>query len=177
MDANSGCCHLSKGEISSLFTLYPWWICWKYPMHWPINHTRRKTPCIRTLLLGLWVQMNRHFSSRFSIDSLHEPKLHSLHSETQWFERNAFVDSGADIPNVNPEVHIQHLAENFDHSVRAVVTLNTFHVMEMIITVPLGGKLPIQVPCKIVRLQDIKVVSRVNVKYLNWMHVVLHLRN
>ena len=49
--------------------------------------------------------------------------------------------------------------------------------MEMITTVPLEGKVPIQVPSKIVRLQDIEVVSRVNVKYLNWMHMVLHLSN
>ena len=115
--------------------------------------------------------MNHHFSSRFSIDSLHEPELHSLYSETQWFERNAFVVSGIDILNVNPEVHIQHVAENFD-SVRGVVTLNTFHVTEMITTVPRGEKVLIQVPSKIVRLQDIEVVSRVNAKYLNWMHMV-----
>ena len=83
--------------------------------------------------------MNRHFSSRFSIDSLHEPKLHNLYSETQWFEWNAFVVSGTDILNVNPEVHIQHVVENFDHSVWTVVTLNTFHVMEMVTTVPFGG--------------------------------------
>ena len=83
--------------------------------------------------------MNHQFSSGFSIDSLHEPKLHSLYSETQKFERNAFVVSGTDILNVNPEVHIQHMTENFDHSVWAVVTLNTFHVMEMVTTVPFGG--------------------------------------
>ena len=175
MDTNSGCCHLSKDETPSLFTLYPCWVCWKYPMYWPINHPRRKTPCVRTLLLGLWVQMNHHFSSRFSIDSLHEPKLHSWHSETQWFERNVVVVSDTGILNVNPEVHIQHVAENFDHSVSALITLNTFHVMEMIITVPEGGK--VSMPCKIVRLQDIKVVSRVDVNYLNWMHMVLHLGN
>ena len=75
--------------------------------------------------------------------------------------------SGTDILNINPEVHIQHAAENFDHSVKAVVTLNTFHVMEMITTVPLGGKVLIQVPCKVVCLQVNEVVSRVNVKYLN----------
>ena len=101
--------------------------------------------------------MNRHFSSEFSNDSLHEPKLHSLYSETQWFERNAFVVSGTDILNVNLEVHIQHVAENFDHSVRAVVNLNTFHVMEMITTVPLGEKVSIQgqaksCVCKILKL-------------------------
>ena len=77
------------------------------------------------------------FQLPFSIDSLNEPKFHSLYSETQWFERNAFVVSGTDILNVNPEVHIQHVAENSDHSVRAVVTLNTFHVMVMITTEPL----------------------------------------
>ena len=108
--------------------------------------------------------MKRHFSSKFSNDSLHEAKLHSFYSETQWFERNAFVVSGTDVLNVNPEVHIQHAAENLDHSVRTVVNLNTFHVMEMITTMPLGGKVSIQVPSKIVHLQDIEVVSRVNVK-------------
>ena len=81
-------------------------------MYWPIKHARRRTLCVRTLLLGLWVQMNRHFSSQFSINSLHEPKLHSVYSETQWLERNAFVVSGTDILNVNPEVHVQHVAEN-----------------------------------------------------------------
>ena len=55
-------------------------------------------------------------------------------------ERNAFVVSGTDILNFNPEVHMQHVAENVGHSVWAVVTLNTFHVMEMITTVPFGGK-------------------------------------
>ena len=176
MDTNFGDYHLSKDE-PPLFTLYPCWVCLKYPMYWPINHPRRKTLCRRALLLGLLVQMNHHFSSRFSIDSHHEPKLHSWHSETQWFERNAFVVSSTGILNVNPEVHIQHVAENFDHSVRPVVTSNTFHVMEMIISVPLGGKVSIQVPCKIVRLQDIEAVSRVDVKYLNWTHKILHLGN
>ena len=47
---------------------------------------------------------------------------------------------------------------------RAMVTSNTFHGIEMITTVPLGGKVSIQVTSKIVRLQDIEVVSRVNVK-------------
>ena len=40
----------------------------------------------------------------------------------KWFERNAFVVSSTDILNVNPDVHIQDVAENFDHSIRAVVT-------------------------------------------------------
>ena len=49
--------------------------------------------------------------------------------------------------------------------------------MELITTVPPGGKILIQVPRKIVSLQDIETVGRVNVKYLNGMHMVLHLRN
>ena len=47
--------------------------------------------------------------------------------------------------------------------------------MKMITTVPPGGKILTQVPRKIMSLQDIEAVSRVNVKYLNGMHMVLHL--
>ena len=49
--------------------------------------------------------------------------------------------------------------------------------MEMITTVPPGGKILTQVSRKIMSLQDIEAVSRVNVKYLNGMHMVLHFRN
>ena len=49
--------------------------------------------------------------------------------------------------------------------------------MKMITTVPPGGKILTQVPSKIMSLQDIEAVSRVNVKYLNGMHMVLHFRN
>ena len=50
------------------------------------------------------------------------------------FKCNAFVVSGTDIPNVNPEVYIQHVAEIFVHSVRTVVALNAFHVMGIVTT-------------------------------------------
>ena len=83
-------------------------------MYWPINYAGRKTSCVRTLLLGLEVQIHSHFSSRFLIDSLHEYDFHCLYSETHWFEWSAFVVSSTDIPNPNPEVHIQHVAERFD---------------------------------------------------------------
>ena len=59
------------------------------------------------------------------------------YKEIHWFEGSKFAVSGAYIPNVNTEVHIQHVTETFDHSVRTVVTLNTFYVMGMINTVPL----------------------------------------
>ena len=49
--------------------------------------------------------------------------------------------------------------------------------MEMITTVPTGGKILIQVPRRIMCLQDIEAVCRVIVKYLNGMHMVLHFRN
>ena len=49
--------------------------------------------------------------------------------------------------------------------------------MEMITTVRLGGKILTQVPRKIMSLQDIEAVSRVNVKYLNGMYMVLHFKN
>ena len=49
--------------------------------------------------------------------------------------------------------------------------------MEMITTVPPGGKVLTQVPRKIMSLQDIEAVSRVNVKYFNGMHMVLHFTN
>ena len=74
----------------------------------------RNTLCVRTLMLGLDVQIHGHFSSRFLIDSLYEHELHSLYSETHWFEWSAFVVSGTDIPNANPEIHIQHVADEFD---------------------------------------------------------------
>ena len=90
------------------------WICWKYHMYWPINYAGRKTACVRTLLLGLQVQLHGHFSSRFLIDSVHEHEFHSLYSETHWFKWSAFVVSGTDIPNANPVVHIQHIAEKID---------------------------------------------------------------
>ena len=48
--------------------------------------------------------------------------------------------------------------------------------MEMITTVPPGGKILTQVPRKVMSLQDTEAVSRVNVKYLNGMHTVLHFR-
>ena len=108
------------------------------------------------------------------VQKLSEHEFHSLYSETHWFEWSAFVVSGTDIPNANPEVHIQHVAENLTKS---VIALNTFHVMEMITTVPPGGKILTQVPRKIMSLQDIEAVSRVNVKYLNGMYIVLHFRN
>ena len=57
--------------------------------------------------------MHSYFSFRFLIDSLHEHEFRSLYSET-WFEWSAFVVSGTDIPNANPEVHIQHVAEKID---------------------------------------------------------------
>ena len=60
---------------------------------------------------------------------------------------------------------------------KSVIALNTFHVMEMITTVPPGGKLLTQVPRKIMILQDIEAVSKVNVKFFNGMHMVLHFRN
>ena len=44
---------------------------------------------------------------------------------------------GTDIPNVNPEVHIQHVAKIFDHNVRTVVALDTFSKMGMLI-IPSG---------------------------------------
>ena len=102
MDINSSCCHLlSKDATPSRFTLYTWWVCWKYHMYLPINYASRKTPCVRTLLLSLGVQMHCNFSSRFLTESLHDLKLHSLYSETHWFECNAFVVSGTDILNIN----------------------------------------------------------------------------
>ena len=45
--------------------------------------------------------------------------------------------------------------------------------MEMITTVPPTGKIFTQVPRKIMSLQDIEAVSRVNVKCLNRMHMVM----
>ena len=83
-------------------------------MYWPINYAGRKTSCVRTLLLGLEVQIHDHFSSIFLIDSLHEHEFHSLYNETHWFEWSAFVVSGTDIPNADHEVHIQHVVEKFD---------------------------------------------------------------
>ena len=49
--------------------------------------------------------------------------------------------------------------------------------MEMITTAPPGGKILTQEPKTSMSLQDIEAVSRVNVKYLNGMHMVLHFRN
>ena len=49
--------------------------------------------------------------------------------------------------------------------------------MEMITTMPPGGQILTQVPRKIMILQVIEAVSRVNVKYLNGMHMVLHFLN
>ena len=55
-----------------------------------------------------------------------------MYSETTGFKWSAFVVSGTDIPNADPEVHIQQVAEKFDQS--GVIALKTFHVMEMITT-------------------------------------------
>ena len=118
MEPNASWCKLLlKDDIPSISTLYPSRVCWKYRINRPINYASRKTPCVRTLQLGLGVQIHRHFSSRLVIDSLHVHELHSLHNEIHWFEVSAFLISGADIPNVNPGFRIQHEAETLDYSI------------------------------------------------------------
>ena len=85
------------------------WICWKYHMYWPINRASQKISCVRTLLLGLGVQIHSHFSSRLLIDSHHE--LCRFYSDTHWFEWSAFAVNGTDIPNANPILRfISHMS-------------------------------------------------------------------
>ena len=95
--------------------------------------------------------------------------------KTHWFEWSAFVVSGTDIPNANPEVHIQNVAEKFDQKCNCFKHIsckgNDYHRAHP------GGKILTQVPRKIMSLQDIEAVRRVNVKYLNGMHMVLGIRN
>ena len=81
------------------------------------------------------------------------------------FEGSTFVDSGADIPNADPEVDIQNVTETFDHSIRSVVTSITFHVMVIITNVSPGESINANAK-KIMILQNIEAVSRMNVKYL-----------
>ena len=84
------------------------------------------------------------------------------------------IDNGIDIPNANPEVHIQHVAEKFDQTCNCCKHIpcngDDYH------RAPMGGNINPSAK-KIMSLQDLEAVCRVNAKYLNGMHMVLHFRN
>lgn len=100
-----------------------------------IVQAARPRALICPLQLGLAVQLDHHFKSRFLIDTLHSHGFCSSYAEVQKFKRCASVHDESSLAGVTSAHAVQHVADNADHDVCTMDGRNTFHGMALLATV------------------------------------------
>ena len=100
------------------------------------------------LQLGLGVQMHRHLSSKFLIDSLNSHGFCASYKTVQKYERSAAVAQEMEIPGYTPGHFVQYSADNVDHNLRTLDGTGTFHGMGIIAAIMPGTKATIPIPIK-----------------------------
>ena len=91
-----------------------------------IMQATRPQVLIAPLQLGLAVQMNHHFGSRFLINSLYRHGFCSSYSEVQMFKRNASVASGTELNILDGDCLVQYVADNVDHNIKLLMVKTRF---------------------------------------------------
>ena len=81
------------------------------------------------------------------------------------FERSAVVHQGTDITGYQPEMFIQHVADNVDHNIRTIDGLGTFHGMGIVTTVTPGNNATKPIPRVTVSSDDVMAVGKINISY------------
>ena len=130
----------------------------------------RPRSLIAPLQIGLDVQLNHHYASKFLIDTLSAHGFCSSYYEVQKFEKNACVVNEFQTNTISSNMHIQYIADNIDHNTRTLDGFNTFHGIGIIASITSQSKISGKVPRNVVLNSDIEGVGRIDIKEfsINW---------
>ena len=126
---------------------------------------------IAPLQLGLSTQMHHLFGSLFLVDSLYKHGFGCSYKEVQKFEQNAALQQSGDVSVLNSgKSHVQFIADNVDHDIRALDGHGTFHGMGLVATVtPTLTKVK-RITRRAVTLCDVIQVGRIDIKDFTSQH-------
>lgn len=121
--------------------------------------------CVFQIMLevGLGVQLNHHFASKFLIDSSHKHGYCCSYSEVMTCVRSAAVTQAKNIPGFRAGHFVQCVADNVEHKARTIDGMNTFHGMGIIAATTPATQNNQHVPRFNVTAEDISANGTVNI--------------
>ena len=131
----------------------------------------RPKAVIAPLQLGLAVQMNHMYRSRFLIDSLSTLGFSSSYAEVQRFELNAACSRAPDL--LGSDIDMLHTSllfagDNVDHNIITLDGKGTFHGMGMIATITPGKQVSRIIPRK--KMADLKLVELTEIDIVDYRY-------
>lgn len=115
------------------------------------------------LQIGLGVQMNHLYGSRFLVETLYSMGFACSYSEVLKYQSNAAMSQNVALKELNGQF-VQFVADNVDHNTATLDGHNSFHGMGIIASITPGVKFERIVPRNKVTKEDLIAAGRINIR-------------